>query len=422
MLKEATSAQLEIAVANNHKELFCLNAMAQGGAVKETNGLTYTWPGKDQEAMIAFPSLSKNTVAAQLDEMMAWYRVHLPKTIGCWSLDPPAPEDIGVNLLARGFQPGWRPCWMALDLEAVKADHPAPADMEVYADNDTPTGDIEDLPYAGDNGAVSPALIAAYPGRAQRFIATLNGKIAGHSCIFFTSGENGVAGLYNVGVVPSAREQGIGKAVVLAACRYAKEQGYRYAVLNGTGRRMYEQIGFKWIGNGYTWWLTSHRAFTHPPTPEQITVAEAVGRGDMHTLHRFEQQFSAPEWQAALANGMTLVQLAVHCRQPAAAEWLAAHNIPLTVLDAWDLHWKDKAAALLAREPEQVNRQYGTGQTTLLHIAAERNDIELAQLAISAKPDLEIKDKIYNSTPLNWAHYMNREQIAQLILQYAAGK
>lgn len=267
VLKEATAAQLEQAAAANHRELFYQNAIAQGGEVKINDGLCWTYAGAGKGAMIAFPSLEENNAAAQLDEMMEYYRAHPPKDLGCWSLDPPQPADIGIMLLARGFQPGWKPCWMALDLEAIKADHPAPDGLQVYADNDTPVHNIIYLPYAGDDGAVSQALMKAQPNRTQRFIATLNGEVVAHSCVFLTTGEYGTAGLYNVGVVPWARQKGIGKAIVLAACMYARKQGYHYAVLNGTGRRMYEQLGFQWISYGITWWLQKNYFLTNPPTP-----------------------------------------------------------------------------------------------------------------------------------------------------------
>ena len=92
-----------------------------------------------------------------------------------------------------------------------------------------------------------------------------------------------------------------------------------------------------------------------------------------------------------------------------------------TVLDAWDLGKRDLAAAMLKAQPALVNNQlYGEWQATLLHLAADRNDIQLAQLALSAHPDLGIKDKIYDGTPLGWAEHLQRTQIAELIRKSVA--
>jgi ankyrin repeat protein len=70
---------------------------------------------------------------------------------------------------------------------------------------------------------------------------------------------------------------------------------------------------------------------------------------------------------------------------------------------------------LLAVEPEQANRRYGEHNATLLHIAAERNDLALAQLALSAHPDLTIKDSTWNAPALGWAHHLQRPGIIALI-------
>jgi ribosomal protein S18 acetylase RimI-like enzyme len=61
-------------------------------------------------------------------------------------------------------------------------------------------------------------------------------------------------GVYNVAVIPSLRRQGIGKALVTAACLLGKEKGLQHAVLNATGPRMYQQMGFQHVGQGFTWW------------------------------------------------------------------------------------------------------------------------------------------------------------------------
>jgi len=420
VLNNATPAQLEQAVANNHRELFALNAIAQGGEVYGRNGLNWTYAGAGNSSVVLFPVMDAATAGTQLDEMMDHYRAQPPKDAGCWSLAPTQPLNLGVLLLARGFQPGWRPQWMALDLEIMQTEHARPAGLQIQADNVTPIHDIKNLPYANSN-SLSHELKQEYPELGQRFIATLNGAIVAHSEVFFTTGSNGVAGIYSVGVVPNAREKGIGKAVVLAACLYSREKGYRYAVLNGTGRRMYEQIGFKWVGFGDTWWLQNQRYRTNPPTRQQVALAEAVGNGDVSTLNELVKKFNTGDLNIPLNNGMTLMQLAVHTKRAAAAEWLMEQGATCTVLDAWDLGKRDLAAAMLKAQPALVNNQlYGEWQATLLHIASDRNDVHLAQLALSAHPNLEIKDKIYDGTPLGWALHLQRTQIAELIRKSTA--
>ncbi|HEY0611308.1 MAG TPA: GNAT family N-acetyltransferase, partial [Chitinophaga sp.] len=315
---------------------------------------------------------------------------------------------------ARGFQPGWNPCWMALRLDNLQQ-YPFPPGLEIRPDNHTDTSLVNGLPYAGNDGAVPPSLIEVFPERAQRFLAFLDGKIVGQSCVFFTTGTYGTAGIYNVGVVPEARQQGIGKAVLHAACQHAAVKGWHYAVLNATGLRMYEQTGFKWISNGHTWWLNNQNYLMQPPSPARILLAEATGLGNIAALDNIGKQCTANDLNTPLANGMTLMELAVHCHQPRAAEWLSERGASCTVLDAWNLGWRDRAKALLAAQPEEVNRRYSYLQNTILHIAAERNDIALATLALSAKPNLDIRDKLYHGTALGWAEHFGRTEIIRLI-------
>lgn len=418
LLHNATHQQLEHAVANNHAELFALNVTSQGGNVTNKNGLTWTHNGVGKQAMVPFPKLTATNAGPLLDEMMDQFRQQPPGSAGCWSLYPPQPADLGVKLLARGFQPGWQPSWMYLDLEKINTDHPVPSTLEVRADDLTFIDDVPHLPYRGNDGAVSNELLQQHPERAQRFLALLDGKIVAHSCVFYTTGALGIAGLYNVGVVPHVRNRGIGKAVVLAACLHAKEKGYNYAMLNGTGRRMYEQVGFRWMSNGLTWWLMTKNYISDKPSPARIALIEAIGNGHIALLSKSAESFSIAELNTPITNGMTLMRLAIHCKQPASAEWLVSHGVAYTALDAWDMGWKDRAAALLKKDSNEVNRLHGELQATLLHTAAERNDIALAQLALGAHPDLTIKDTMYHATPLDWARHLNRGAIAKLIEEY----
>jgi ribosomal protein S18 acetylase RimI-like enzyme len=419
-LENATPTQLEHAAALNHQEWFRLNALAAGGEVRQAEGVTWTYAAPVHDGMIAFPRLAIEDAGAQLDEIVAYYRRMQPKGVGCWSLEPPQPHDLGARLLARGFQPGWRPCWMALDLQQMHSDYPIPAGLKIEEDNETDISAVHELPYVSpEDGAASVGVAQQALGRFQRFVARLDGRIVAQSAVLLTAGPHGIGGIYDVGVTPAARNQGIGKAVTLAACLYARKHGCRYAVLNATGRRMYEQIGFRWVGDGWTWWLKVDRLVAHPPTPEQVALVEALCTGNLERLAHLRNGLAVDDLVGPVTNGMTPLELAVHCGQPASVTWLMEQGVPLDVLAAWDLGWRTQAAQLLAERPEEANRQYGEWGATLLHLAAQRNDVELAQLALSAGPDLNQKDTGFQSTPLGWARHFQRAEIIRLITQHS---
>jgi len=416
-MQDADSLRLEQAAAFNHRELFKKEAITLGGSYFDTDGLCWTSGNAQSPSMVAFPELTDANAGQQLDELMAFYRKHPPKGAGCWSLDPASPPDLGIRLLARGFQPGWRPRWMGLDLRQVRTDHPFPRGLTIATDNQISLTDVKDLPYA--HVIVPAASTTDMPGQWMRFVASLNGKVVGHSVVFLTSGDLGAAGIYHVGVVPRHRKKGIGKAVTLAACLYARDRGYRYAVLNstGAGQRTYEHLGFSVIRDGWTWWLITDRYLSRPPSPPDVQLAEAVGRGDRLSLDalRPQLQMTSGYLNRELSNGLTLMELAVHCRQPSAAEWLVGAGADYTVLDAWDLGWLDRARQMLQKDPSSVNRSYGEWNKTLLHFAAERNDTELTRLALTARPDLRMKDSAYQSTALEWARHLGHTHIMELL-------
>lgn len=419
VLRNATTAQLEQAVAENHRQLFCCNAQALGGIVHTAGGLTYTYTSENGSAIV-FPSMAAGNTGELLDEMMDFYRARQACNIGYWSLDPAEPADVDARLLARGFQPGWKPRWMALDVAAMQTNYTTPPALEIRASNETDIHTVEGLPYGDSHGVFSDALFRTYPEKVQRFIAFLDGVIVGQTCLFYTSGPMGIAGMYNVGVIPSMQRKGIGKALVIAACRYAYERGYQYVMLNANdiGRRTYEQVGFRIIGYGLTWWITSKGYITHPSSSQMVVLAEATGTGDLAALQKVGASLTPVELSTPLVNGMTLIQLAAHCRQPAAAEWLMAHGVACTALVMWDLGWRDRAASLLAEQPEEINRTYFDWEGNLLHIAAQRGDTALAKLALEAGVDLTMKDKEHGGIPLGWAYYFGRSEIIRLINEH----
>jgi GNAT superfamily N-acetyltransferase len=303
-----------------------IKAQAAGGEVHFSDGIAWTYAGADGEAMILFPQLPEASADERLEAVIQFYRARQPTPlVGCWSLLPTQPRDLGVRLLARGFQPGWAPCWMALDLRHMREQPPLPSEVTVALLDAAPAWDVRNLPYYSSAAApLRQRLMEMRPRQVWYFAAYLRGQPVGHSTLCLTTGALAVAGLYDIGVIPAARNQGIGKAVTRAACLHARSLGCRYALLNATGERMYTQLGFEKLGEGTTWWLDARRLARRPPSPEQVRLAEAAGRGDLAALAA--RGAEAADLNAPLTNGMTLLELADETGQPAARAWLLAHG------------------------------------------------------------------------------------------------
>lgn len=325
-LQQATFHQLEQAVAANHREWMIRKAQAANGYVLSAPGVTWTYTGPFGEAMILFPQLTEANANDVLDGVIRYYLEHQPKPlVGCWSLLPTQPPDLDSRLLARGFQPGWQPCWMWLDLQNLKTGHPQPDGLTIARVDTELPWDVDQLPYyAPEDEPFRRQLHHLYPDHIWHFAAYLNGAVVGHTTLCMTTGTLGVAGLYDMGVVPTARNQGIGKALVRSACLQAHVEGCRYMLLNATGERMYRQVGFDKLGDGITWWLSVPRLARHRPSERQIVVAEAVTRGDLAALIQMELQ--ASDINTPLANGMTLIDLATHTEQSMTRDWLIVRS------------------------------------------------------------------------------------------------
>lgn len=416
-LQKAAVAGLERAVAENHCEFFALKAIGSGGEVHREQNVTWTFAGPQGDSMILFPRFTRKEAGTRIDAMVRYYLDRKSEDlVGCWSLAPPSPPDLEIRLLARGFQLGWQPCWMSLDMEKHPPEAPAPDGIRIDQVVDETDWDASDLPYySSKNTSMGFAASRVLPQRAWRFGAWSGDRPVGHSTVCLSTGKLGVAGIYNVGVVPAYRNRGIGRAITVAACRHARSFGCRYALLNATGERMYRQAGFVRIGYGRTWWLDVPRLERCVPTPERIALAEAVGIGGAETLEALHGGVVADELNTPLPNRMTFVQLALHAGRRDSAEWLANRGAVVDLVSAWDLGWKERIPGMIAANPGLVDLCVGENQATALHVAVERNDLELARLALEANPDLSRGDGVYRSTPLGWAKFFQRTELVALI-------
>ncbi|HET6387211.1 MAG TPA: GNAT family N-acetyltransferase [Armatimonadota bacterium] len=355
-----------------------------------------------------------------LDAILAECRQSKVSGASCWSLTPSHPRDLGARVAARGFEWGWRPHWMALDLHNMRSDFAVPEGLRIAIEEGR-DWDAADLPlYDPERAAAIRILARANPRRTWHFGAWLNGRLVGHSLLFVTSGPLGAGGIYDVGVVPSARGQGIGKAISLAACQFSRALGCHYALLNSAADGIYRRIGFESLGYGQTWWMHEHALTAPPPDRSEVAFAEAIGQGDAAALDALDTHSLPRDLNAPVTNGMTPMELAVRAKKPASASWLEGRGASIDLLQAWDLGWKTRVRQMLAECPDLANLRSGDWRTTPLHDAVSRGDIALARRLLTANPDITIEDTQFHGTPLGWAAYLGQTEIKAMLEGYGA--
>jgi GNAT superfamily N-acetyltransferase len=230
-----------------------LTAETAGGEAHRERGVA--WAASPAGAVLAFPRLSSRRLAALLPDLLAAGRRAGAREASSWSQLPTEPTDLDTQLHAAGFRDGWQAHWMAIELDHVSAT-PPPAGTELGLSAGTwePTR----LPYDGAGIArVRARLGDARPRRVWHLAARRDGEAVGHALVHVTRGPLGVAGLYDMGVLPSERRHGIGRALVARALELARSQRCAVATLNATpeGELLYRHVGFRSVGVAQTWWL-----------------------------------------------------------------------------------------------------------------------------------------------------------------------
>lgn len=171
-----------------------------------------------------------------------------------WTGPSTRPISLGGNLVAHGFDHVGELPGMALDLTAWKdTSNPVPG-LAIEQVLDKAAAQIwnhtlvlgfqlpDVVEEALTDSLVSLELSPHAPLR--HYLARLNGQPVGTITLFFGAG---VGGIYNVTTLYHVRERGIGTAIVSAALRIAREEGYRAAILHSSdmGLRIYQRMGFK---------------------------------------------------------------------------------------------------------------------------------------------------------------------------------
>ncbi len=403
-----TDAQLITAAADNHTSWFLARCCASGGNELVTRGIR--WLCSPADATIPFPDANSIQADTALEEIMETCNRVMPTQIACWTATDTQSTVIGTKLMARGFEWGWQPRWMVLDLPSDFSEKPL-GGVYVHLEGLEIQGNSK-LPYFNDHEEkILAKLVSQCPQNTWRFVATEGTRVVGHAVAHVATSSPQVVGIYSVGVDEEYRARGIGRALTLACAEQGTKLGCQYAMLNAANP-FYEKFGFRTLGYGQTWWMHAEER-GYVCDRRAVKFAEAVATGDLVAVAEFAvdvELFTQP-----LRCGLNAVGLAAQFSQKQCGEWLVNNGANYDILALWDLELVERIREMLHVNPGCVNQKVGRSGATPLHLAVMRNQTELARLLLAANPDLTITDDEAHSTPLGWATYFQRHDIAELI-------
>lgn len=359
--------------------------------------------------VMMFPLAHTDDDGAAHDQSLAWLRTGPLQDVLAWSMT--SNPGLDLLLLAQGYEPGFEPWWMTRDLSA-------PFQRPLHSVHIASQSDIDRLagsqvPYIMADQLETMRRLIHVPGADDvHWLVVREGRQIIGQAIVNLAGDH--AGLYNVGVDPRHRQQGIGTSLTLAAMAVARDLGVHRMNLNSTpqGERMYKRLGFQRIGAGQTWNLPRSRS-RFPVTKQSRDILLALGTGNISML-------KGAVIPSQFANTFTPQAFAARFGQKASIRYLLDTGQTPEILSLWQAGMKDEAIAAAA-DPAARELRVGTRQATPLHLAIEAGAGSLVIALIEAGANLQARDAHFRATPLDWAHACNKPTIARIIRQ-AGGK
>jgi len=226
--------------------------------IAKTSGKT-GYCGSDVNWVITKPSywpnqiygarLNKNNIEKRVREILETPLIKTTKPR--WVIGPTSrPKELSVYLEKNGFQLQYECPGMAIDLRRVKENEPCNCtDLIIrMIDNEKMLRKAADIAsitlFEGGDIAASLNKNLLMERNVKFYLGFVDGKAVASSILYFS---NGIAGLYNVGVMEKYRNRGIGTAMTKATINDAKKAGYCIGVLDASnlGESVYRKIGFK---------------------------------------------------------------------------------------------------------------------------------------------------------------------------------
>jgi len=368
VLTKYSEQSLARASERSMHEWYLRKMLASGGKIIKDQGLIYGYHPLPANLMgahriISFPKLRKNNADHQIKKMLLFFRKY-DVAPWCTCGRVTTTDLVRRYLRAWGFVYQYPGICMASKIANLRQSFAWPKGLTVEIQQMDENFDKFDHPTFGDmdkltaQNSLKASLILAQkrPQEVWNFLAKFGDKPVAYTML---SLSNGVAGVYDVGVVPSARSKNIGKAIIYKTCQQAKDLGFKVAVLQ-TGSvlmKFYSEFGFRTVSEidhwRYPWGLMS----------EPLTKTKA-NSAKINVDWRLNDQF-----KTFLLTG----------KEDMAVNFLRKHK-----------H--------LANEPF-----LGSKRVMPLHSAAWNGHNRVVNELIKLGADIETCDEDNGSTPLIWA-------------------
>lgn len=199
--------------------------------------------------------IASKDIDARIDETLALCEERGVPLL--WSVTSATePADIGRRLEAHGLTNNGAMTGMAIDLEDLPHEATAPEGFAVEQVDDASGleawrrayGSGFEMPEFASGAFRALYTVLGYTGKApfRHYVGWLDGEPVASSTLFLGTG---VADIWHVGTVPTARRRGIGAAMTLTPLLDARSMGCRfgtvYSAASATGLNIYRELGFK---------------------------------------------------------------------------------------------------------------------------------------------------------------------------------
>jgi hypothetical protein len=210
----------------------CHIAWLSRGATVRHREPAARWVVRKHDASLLFPRADGDDLRRVIGEFVDAAAAAQVDSAACWATLPGRPPALADELLACGFETGWKPHWMATEALPAPRDRP-PAGVTIE--------------------------VQAHPKGRWRAVAHRDGAFAGAANAQIVGRA---AGVFDVYTPEAEQRRGIGWATTQAALAHAFAAGATHATVNATeiGTLLYDAMGFRSLGYGQTWWL--HRPGT----------------------------------------------------------------------------------------------------------------------------------------------------------------